>query len=208
MKVFSKKGWSIRDNSLPGRSSTLDGREVRVNCTLVQYGQGAAWEGNATVSSISAAVLTPPLGGVVGSHRILLPVSRGRKDCRVGNTTRTQHLGQQQNNHPSLHGFLLVRSASTTRLGDNTASNSAECGGIQSRIQAVVLLHWRELSIVDCACSTTIVCTKIKPGSPSFCRLMAILPLQGYGSNAKMHFQSFFMLMTTQPCFFASSYSA
>jgi hypothetical protein len=25
-------------------------------------------------------------------------------------------------------------------------------------------------------------------------------------SNAKMRFQSFFMLMTTQPCFFASSY--
>jgi hypothetical protein len=32
-------------------------------------------------------------------------------------------------------------------------------------------------------------------------------PLCGYGSNAKTRFQSFFMLMTIQPCFCASSYS-
>ena len=32
-------------------------------------------------------------------------------------------------------------------------------------------------------------------------------PLRCYGSNAKMRFQSFFMLMTVQPCFFASSCS-
>ena len=29
-----------------------------------------------------------------------------------------------------------------------------------------------------------------------------------HGSNAKIRFQSFFMLMTVQPSFFASSYSA
>ena len=29
--------------------------------------------------------------------------------------------------------------------------------------------------------------------------------LPAYCSNAKMRFQSFFMLMTVQPCFFASS---
>ncbi len=33
-------------------------------------------------------------------------------------------------------------------------------------------------------------------------------PVQTYCSNAKTRFQSFFMLITTQPCFFAQSYSA
>jgi hypothetical protein len=35
-----------------------------------------------------------------------------------------------------------------------------------------------------------------------------VLPLRCYYSNAKMRFQSFFILITTQPCCFASSYNA
>jgi hypothetical protein len=33
-------------------------------------------------------------------------------------------------------------------------------------------------------------------------------PFRCYGSNAKMRFQSFFVLMTVQPLFFASSIDA
>jgi hypothetical protein len=43
---------------------------------------------------------------------------------------------------------------------------------------------------------------------PLTLHLTSALSLRGHGSNAKMRFQSFFMLMTTQPHCFASSYSA
>jgi hypothetical protein len=46
------------------------------------------------------------------------------------------------------------------------------------------------------------------PGTRKHCRISTQRALNVGYSNAKMRFQSFFMLITVQPSFFASSYSA